>query len=95
MIKTVKELRAMTGLTQARFAEKYHIPLQTVKQWESSKDSSSYRTPPTYALRLLEQAIFRNIEDEMISLLVKTRGKSSTKKHSELLESATNIWGNL
>jgi transcriptional regulator with XRE-family HTH domain len=95
MIKSIKELRTMTGLTQAKFAEKYHIPLQTVKQWESSKDSSSYRTPPAYALRLLEQAIFRNIEDEMISLLIKSRGNTSTKKQNEILESATKIWGNL
>ncbi len=95
MIKTIKELRTMTGLTQAKFAEKYHIPLQTVKQWESSKDSSSHRTPPAYTFRLLEQAVFRNIEDEMVSLLLKTRGKSSAKKQNELLNAASKIWDDL
>ncbi|SFG56116.1 helix-turn-helix domain-containing protein [Oribacterium sp. WCC10] len=88
-MKSIKELRALTGLTQARFAEIYHIPLQTVKQWESSKDSSSYRTPPTYALRLLEQTIFRSIEDEMIFLLVSTESKSKNAKQNELMKAAS------
>ncbi len=89
---TIKELRRLTGLTQVKFAEKYHIPLQTVKQWEASKDSSSYRTPPAYALKLLEQTILRDIEDEMISVLVATVSKTTDKVQKELLKTASYIW---
>ena len=89
---SIKELRTLTGLTQVKFAEKYHIPLQTVKQWESSRDSSSYRTPPGYALKLLEQTILRDIEDEMISLIVDIRKISKDPEQKELLKTASDIW---
>ncbi len=89
---SIKELRGMTGLTQAKFAEMYHIPLQTVKQWEASKDSKSYRTPPAYAYRLLELTILRDIEDKMVSLILDEQ-KNTRYGHDEVLKTAQKIWG--
>ena len=57
---TIKEIRAVTGLTQKEFAKKYDIPVQTIKGWESLPESSSHRDCPTYVLKLLERVV---IED--------------------------------
>ena len=54
---TIKSMRRKAGLTQKEFAEKYAIPLQTLKQWESAPGSSSYRTPPDYVLAMLSRLI--------------------------------------
>jgi transcriptional regulator with XRE-family HTH domain len=86
----IKELRGMTGLTQAEFAEKYFISLQTVKQWEASRLSTAYRMPPDYALRLLETVILRDIEDGMVSLINEKYQKVSKK--IELLDTAKDLW---
>lgn len=59
-LMTIKEIRAITGLTQKEFAKKYDIPVQTIKGWESSPESSSHRDCPTYVLKLLERVV---IED--------------------------------
>ena len=50
---SVKEIRKKTALSQREFAERYRIPLQTLKQWESSEGSSSHRKPPEYVEFLL------------------------------------------
>ncbi len=55
----IKELREMTDLTQKEFAEHYHIPLQTLKQWESREDSSSYRKPPDHVVYLMNQLVIQ------------------------------------
>lgn len=49
---TIKEIRALTGLSQARFADKYGIPKRTIEAWESGD-----RTPPAYVLTLLKRAV--------------------------------------
>lgn len=46
---TIKEIRALTGLSQAKFCQKYHIPLNTLTRWEQGK-----REPPDYLVELLE-----------------------------------------
>ena len=51
---TIKEIRLGTGQTQQVFAEQYGIPLQTLKQWESSPGSSSHREPPDYVIKMLD-----------------------------------------
>lgn len=48
----IKELREKTGLSQAKFAERYNIPKRTIENWESGK-----RTPPEYIESLLEKVI--------------------------------------
>ncbi len=54
---TIKEIRALTGLSQVKFCEKYHIPLNTFARWEQGK-----REPPDYMMELLE---FKVREDNM------------------------------
>ena len=71
---SVKEIRKKTGLSQREFAEKYRIPLQTLKQWESSKGSSSHRKPPEYVEFLLSEVTQRSNKGE---------GKCAGKKKSE------------
>lgn len=45
----IKELRARTGLSQAKFAEKYGIPKRTIEDWEAGRHD-----PPAYVEDLLE-----------------------------------------
>jgi putative transcriptional regulator len=47
----VKAVRAVTKLSQARFAEVYHLPLPTVKGWEQN------RRAPDQPARILLQMI--------------------------------------
>lgn len=49
---TIKELRAITGLSQSKFALKYHINLTNLHNWEQGV----YKTPET-VLYLLERLI--------------------------------------
>ncbi len=49
---TVKELRQLTGLSQQKFGDLYHIPLRTIQDWEAGK-----MQPPTYTIELLERAV--------------------------------------
>ena len=49
---TVKEIRTLTGLSQARFAEKYGIPKRTLEKWEQGETN-----PPVYLVKLLERAV--------------------------------------
>lgn len=46
---TIKEIRALTSLSQVKFCEKYHIPLNTFARWEQGK-----REPPDYVIEWLE-----------------------------------------
>lgn len=46
---SVKEIRALTGLSQVKFGEKYNIPKRTIEGWESNA-----RKCPDYVLELLE-----------------------------------------
>ena len=56
---TVKEIRAMTGLTQVAFAEKYEIPFRTLQAWELG-----LRKPAPYISKLLEKAVRYDLEKE-------------------------------
>lgn len=49
---TVKELREITGLTQAQFSEKYGIPKRSIENWEGGQ-----RVPPPYIINLLQIVI--------------------------------------
>ena len=48
----MKRLRGYTGLTQKDFAEKYHIPLPTVRCWDQGQ-----RVAPEYVYFLLSEVI--------------------------------------
>lgn len=48
----MKEIREMSGLTQAAFAAKYEIPLRTLQSWEGGE-----REPAAYILKMLERIV--------------------------------------
>lgn len=48
----VKEIRTLTGLSQARFAERYEIPKRTLEKWEQGETN-----PPLYLVKLLERVV--------------------------------------
>lgn len=72
----VKEIRLLTGMTQREFAQKYRIPLQTIKQWESDINSTSYRKPPEY------------IEFMLYSLVEKDTGIVQNERKNYLIRAA-------
>ena len=40
---TIKEIRALTGLSQPNFAKKYNIPFGTYQKWEAPEESINHR----------------------------------------------------
>ena len=56
---SVKEIRAITGLSQARFGEKYEIPLRTIQDWEAG-----VRKPPVYVLKMLERVVLEDMSEK-------------------------------
>lgn len=52
---TIKEIRSLTGLSQAAFAQKYDIPKRSIENWEEGR-----REPPAYVLKLLERVIMED-----------------------------------
>lgn len=55
---TIKEIRTLTGLSQVKFCEKYHIPLNTFARWEQGK-----REPPDYLVELLEFKVREDLKN--------------------------------
>ena len=49
---TIKELRQVTHLSQSQFAQKYHINLDTLQNWEQGRNKV-----PELSLYLLERLI--------------------------------------
>ena len=54
----IKKIRAMSGLTQEKFSERYGIPLGTLRKWEAGT-----RKPPGYLKTLLENAVRQELAD--------------------------------
>lgn len=48
-ITNIKELRTRTGMSQSQFADYFHIPKQTLQNWEQDR-----RECPQYLLELIE-----------------------------------------
>lgn len=48
----IKTLRASTGLSQQKFAEKTGVPVRTILSWETGD-----RKPPSYVIPLLRLAV--------------------------------------
>lgn len=53
----IKEYRLLTNLTQKEFAEKYQIPLSTLRKWEQNSSQ-----PPKYFIHVFESQ-FSNIKE--------------------------------
>jgi len=60
---TIKEIRKISGLSQADFGKKYSIPLQTIKKWEANIGSPNHRSCPIYVNLLLEKAVRSDAND--------------------------------
>lgn len=56
-IMTIKEIRALTGLSQQKFSFATQIPLNSLRAWETG-----YRTPPDYVVKLLEYFVTRELK---------------------------------
>ncbi len=50
----VRQVRARCGLTQAAFAERIEVPIETVRNWEQGKRSP--RGPARALLKLIDHA---------------------------------------
>ena len=50
----VRQVRARCGLTQAAFAERIEVPIETVRNWEQGKRSP--RGPARALLKLIDRA---------------------------------------
>ena len=57
MVLTIKEIRAISGLSQVKFGEKYGIPRRAIESWECSRDSKNHRPCSEYVRRLLERVV--------------------------------------
>lgn len=57
---TIKEIRTLTGLSQADFGKRYKIPLSTLKKWESNPSNQNYRECPIYVKELLKKAVYND-----------------------------------
>ena len=51
-MKTINELRKMTGLSQQKFANMFNIPVSNLQHWEQGK-----ATPPEYVNLLIERVM--------------------------------------
>ena len=55
---SIKEIRAMTGLSQSKFANLFDIPVRSIQEWEQERKS-----PPPYVpgmmLRILKHEFFK------------------------------------
>lgn len=61
---TIKEIIALTGLSQVKFCEKYHIPLNAFARWEQGK-----REPPDYLVELLKFKVREDLNMDMHDLI--------------------------
>lgn len=52
---TIKEIRRLSGLSQAEFSKKYNIPQRNIERWEST--GKSHSECPNYVKELLERAV--------------------------------------
>ena len=51
-MRDIKEMRMSTGLTQQEFAEKFKIPVSTLRKWEQAESK-----PPEYVAYFIEQSL--------------------------------------
>lgn len=60
----IKDIRAITGLSQAKFADKYKIPVRNISNWELPEDNPNYRKCPVYVNELLERVVEIDFKSE-------------------------------
>lgn len=75
---TIKEMRALLGITQAAFSEKYNIPKRTIENWESGK-----RECPQYVHNLLERVV---VEDHKSASGIEEYATNATREYTMQLD---------
>ena len=80
---TIKELRAVSKMTQKTFAEYFNIPVRTIQDWEAGR-----RTPPVYMYELIEYKLRREITH--MKDFTGARWGCLTEKEKEYLLGETN-----
>jgi Fic family protein len=88
---TIKGIRKYTGLTQKDFAAQYHIPLQTLKQWESEPGSSSYRRPPDYVIYMLGRLTGAEFEIGNEAGFMRAEGHELLRLERQMLDSRNEL----
>lgn len=63
-----QEIRAILGISRAEFGRRYNIPIRTLENWDSGK-----QTAPEYVYEMLER-IVKEDKDMMYALILSTRG---------------------
>ena len=61
-----EEIRAILGISRAEFSRRYHIPIRTLENWDSGKQS-----PPIYVIELLERAVREDMRKEEVHTLAR------------------------
>lgn len=75
----IKHIRELTGLTQSNFAEKYHIPLDTLKGWEAMSYSSRYRECPEYVKYMLLRLVAIDYDYELEKIMERGNKRMSNE----------------
>lgn len=57
----IKEIRKLTGLSQAKFAARYEIPKRTIENWETGKTE-----PPEYVYKLLLRVVVEDFPPDSV-----------------------------
>lgn len=70
----IKELRKITGLTQAGFAKKFHIPVGTLAHWEQG-----IRKPPEYVVYMMAKIVYMERNP-----MLENRGLEAMKEASKI-----------
>lgn len=70
----IKELRKITGLTQAEFAKKFHIPAGTLAHWEQG-----IRKPPEYVVYMMAKIVYMERNP-----MLENRGLEAMKEASKI-----------
>lgn len=57
----VKSARSSSGLSQSAFSSYFHIPLETLSQWERGR-----REPPLYVVEMLERLVLQDFDGSYV-----------------------------
>ena len=60
-MKTIKELRQKTGLSQSQFARKFRLSVRTLQQWEQNR-----RETPEYIIYMISRIL--ELEDKLCDI---------------------------
>ena len=71
----IKEIRSITGLSQAKFGNKYGIPKRSIENWESGKTEC-----PSYLVDLLERVVKEDYEWKNLLINLNKRRNERTNE---------------